>query len=80
MNKVYLTALTNERYIPGVMALARSLRNVNAEYDLAIMIPAEREEALSAAIHNYGILDVPGIFLLTKKMSTGGGQIAEKRL
>lgn len=67
MKNVYITALTNKRYIPGVMALARSLREVDAEYDLAIMIPAEKEEALGAAIRGYGILDIPGVFLLPKE-------------
>lgn len=67
MKQVYLTALTNERYLPGVMALARSLREVDAKYDLAIMIPAEKEESLGAAIRDYGILDIPGVFLLPKE-------------
>ena len=67
MKRVYLTALTNERYIPGVMALARSLHEVKAEYDLAIMIPAEKEKSLGAAIRKYGVLDIPGTFLLPKE-------------
>lgn len=65
--RVYLTALTNERYIPGVMALARSLREVKSKYDLAVMIPAEKEDALGRAIREYGILDVPGTFLLPRE-------------
>lgn len=65
--RVYLTALTNERYIPGVMALARSLREVKSKYDLAVMIPAEKEDALGQAIREYGILDVPGTFLLPRE-------------
>lgn len=66
MKCVYITALTKERYIPGVMALARSLQEVNSQYDLAIMIPSEKEEALGAAIKEYGILNIPGTFLLPK--------------
>lgn len=67
MKQVYLTALTNERYIPGVMALARSLREVQSKYDLAIMIPGEKEYALGTAIREYGILQIPGTFLLPKE-------------
>lgn len=69
MNQFYLTAVTNERYLPGVMALARSLREVDAKYDLAIMISADKEASLDAVIREYGILDIPGTFLLPKKMS-----------
>ena len=67
MKRVYITALTNERYIPGVMALARSLYEVRSEYSLAVMIPAEKEDSLGEAIRAYGILDSPGTFLLAKE-------------
>ncbi len=67
MKRVYITALTNERYIPGVMALARSLREVKSEYDLAVMIPTETGETLAEAIRDYGVLDIPGTFLLIKE-------------
>lgn len=43
---IYLTALTNERYIPGVMALIRSLKEVGTKYDIAIMIPESQEDIL----------------------------------
>lgn len=36
--RVYMTALTNARYIPGAMALARSLQEVKSAYALAVMI------------------------------------------
>lgn len=67
LDRVYLTALTNERYLPGVMAMARSLHTVETKYPLAVMIPEEKEEALGRAVREYGILDVPGTFLLPKK-------------
>jgi len=38
----YITVLTNEKYIPGVRALAKSLRDVNSRYKLAILIPTDR--------------------------------------
>lgn len=66
MKQVYLTALTNERYLPGAMALARSLQEVKSRYDLAVMIPAEKEDSLGKAIREYGILDIPGTFLLPR--------------
>lgn len=72
MKRVYITALTNERYIPGVMALARSLQEVNSVYDLAVMIPAEKEETLAEALQAYGVLDIPGTFLLIKENVSGG--------
>lgn len=67
MKQAYLTALTNERYIPGVMALARSLRQVGTAYELAVMIPAEKAETLGAALRDYGVLDIPGVLLLPKE-------------
>lgn len=66
MKQVYLTALTNERYIPGVMALARSLREVEARYPLAIMIPEEKEAELTKALQDYGVLKLPNVFVLPK--------------
>lgn len=70
VKKVYITALTNERYIPGAMALVRSLKEVNTKYDVAIMIPLEKEEELARKIRDYGILDFPGVFLLPKENIT----------
>lgn len=67
MKRVYITALTNERYIPGVMALARSLHEVGTAYNLAIMIPREKEESLGKVLREYGVLDIPGTFLLPKE-------------
>lgn len=67
MNHVYLTALTNDTYLPGVMALAQSLQSVKAKYALAIMIPAEKESFLRTALEEYGVLDIPGTFLLPKE-------------
>lgn len=66
MKQVYLTALTNERYIPGVMALARSLREVEAQYPLAVMIPEEKEAELTKALRDYGVLKLPNVFVLPK--------------
>ena len=67
MKRVYITALTNERYIPGVMALARSLHEVGTKYDLAVMIPSEKADALTAALRDYGVLDIPGVFILPRE-------------
>lgn len=43
----YITVLTNESYIPGVQALAESLRRVNSKYRLIILVPTERRDALT---------------------------------
>lgn len=67
VKRVYITALTNERYIPGAMALVKSLREVNSKYDIAIMIPSEKEDSLGAALREYGVLDIAGTFLLPKE-------------
>lgn len=67
MKNVYITALTNERYLPGAMALARSLREVGAKYPLAVMIPEEKSSSLGQAVRDYGILDLPNVFLLPKE-------------
>jgi len=67
MTKVYITALTNERYIPGALALARSLHDTGTKYELAVMIPEDKKECLGSALQEYGVLDVPGTFILTKE-------------
>lgn len=61
---IYLTALTNERYLPGVMALARSLKEVNTKYDLVVMIPENRADFLKEKIEDYGITKIGGVDIL----------------
>ena len=63
---IYLTALTNDKYIPGAMALVRSLNEVGTQYRIAIMIPKEKEEDLTKKIQEYGILKYSNVFIITK--------------
>lgn len=63
---IYLTALTNERYIPGLMALVRSMKEVKTQYDMAIMIPESREKELKEKISDYGIQKIGGVFIITQ--------------
>jgi alpha-N-acetylglucosamine transferase len=49
------------------MALVKSLKDVDSKHDIAIMIPADKEESLGQAIRKYGILDIPGVFILPKE-------------
>lgn len=63
---IYLTALTNERYIPGLMALIRSMKEVNTQYDVAIMIPESKEYQLREKITEYGIQKINGVFIITQ--------------
>lgn len=63
---IYITALTNERYIPGVMALVRSLKEVQTKYNIAIMIPESRADDLVKKIKEYGILKIEGVRIIIK--------------
>lgn len=53
--KTYMTVLTNNKYIPGVMALQRSLSDVNSRYPLTILVPENKEDTLSRQMDHYGI-------------------------
>lgn len=63
---IYLTALTNERYIPGVMALIRSLKEVQTKYDIAIMIPQSHADILTSKMEKYGVLKYEGVFVIVQ--------------
>lgn len=45
-NFAYITVLTNTKYIPGVRALARSLKEVKSKYPLYLLIPEDGEDIL----------------------------------
>lgn len=55
--EVYLTVLTNEKYICGVKALKRSLRSVKSKHDLVILVPQSKEEILRLSLEKSRILD-----------------------
>lgn len=44
MKCAYVTAITNERYLPGLRALKRSLDMVNSQYPLVVLIPDSNNE------------------------------------
>ena len=57
---VYMTILTNESYIPGCMALARSLVEVNSQYKLSILVPEDKKDALYNQLEKYGLFKTVG--------------------
>lgn len=65
---VYVTAVTTKEYIPGCMALARSLMEVESAYKLIVLIPESSEKELREAMTGYGLLKVCGSYveILTK--------------
>ena len=65
MKEIYLTALTNERYLPGALALVRSLKEVKTQYDIAIMIPESQKENLTLKLQEWGIIQ-DGVFTLVQ--------------
>lgn len=52
----YVTALTTEEYIPGCMALARSLVDVKSEYKLIVIIPESEKDNLETKLDEYVFL------------------------
>ena len=48
----YLTFLTNSKYIPGLIALIRSLKRVKSKYSLVVCIPAENISLMNAIEQN----------------------------
>ena len=56
----YVTALTTESYIPGCMALGRSLIEVCSKYKLLVIIPESKEKVLKTELDKYGFFNVMG--------------------
>lgn len=59
----YVTALTTEEYIPGCLALARSLVNVGSKYKLIVMIPEYNKNEIYKALECYGFFRAVGDFV-----------------
>lgn len=55
--RAYVTVLANDKYIPGVKALKKSVRKVNSKYDLVILVPKEFEQQLNSLLLKNRILD-----------------------
>lgn len=56
----YVTALTTEEYIPGCLALARSLIEVNSRYKLIVLIPESKQDELKEKLDAYGFFKAVG--------------------
>lgn len=54
---VYMTVLTNAKYIPGVKALKKSLMEVGSIYRLAVLIPSDIECSISKKLNDEKIFD-----------------------
>lgn len=48
----YITVLTNTRYIPGVRALAKSLKEVKSQYPLYVLVPEDMADVLGTLTEN----------------------------
>lgn len=49
----YMTVLTNERYIPGVVALKKALDRVQASFPLTVLLPDMKYNALKEEVLGY---------------------------
>lgn len=57
--------MTNDNYIPGVMALVKSLKKVGTTHEIIILVPTSAYEALYKKIKEYGILKFKGVKVLS---------------
>lgn len=64
VNYTYMTILTNEAYIPGCMALARSLINVNSEYKLSVLVPEQKRDYIYEKLEQYGFFRATGDYCI----------------
>ena len=65
-NFAYITALSNDTFLPGVKALLKSLKHVNTAYPLGIMIPKSLEGTLRNAIEDAGLLKAYNAFIIVE--------------
>ncbi|MBR3109075.1 MAG: hypothetical protein IKH30_18115 [Clostridia bacterium] len=61
MKGVYVTALSNGNYIPGVKGLIHSLNLTETAHDIVIMIPESKENELIEGLKNWGILSYKSV-------------------
>lgn len=52
----YVTLLTKTSYLPGTLVLDYSLRNVNSQYPLVVMVTSSLPDAARAVLHKRRIL------------------------
>lgn len=51
----YLTVITNERYLPGVYVLAKSLESVNSRYKLTVLVPSDVNDNVEKTLCEWGL-------------------------
>ena len=56
-NYVFMTVLSNEKYIAGVKALRKSLERVKSKYKLAILVPDEVKKDLAESLLKKHVLN-----------------------
>jgi len=62
---VYITVLTNTKYIPGLKALKKSLFKTKTKYDLGILIPENKKQEFESILIQNKIID-DRCFLITR--------------
>ena len=55
MNYAYITVLTSESYLGGVLVLSRSLQIVQSKYPLYVLLPSDSDPMLKNVLENYNI-------------------------
>lgn len=65
---VYMTVLSNEKYIPGVIALKRALKRLKCKHNLVVLIPEERKEELSALLKKNNTIEKNGCSICVQPM------------
>lgn len=51
----YVTVLTNRRYLPGVWALAQSLKESGSRYELRVLVPEDKQSELKEVLTQWGL-------------------------
>jgi hypothetical protein len=54
-NGAFTTLLTNEKYLPGIFVVARSLQDVRSKYPLVVMTVQSTPAYVLEALHRTGI-------------------------
>ena len=55
MNYAFITVLTNESYLGGVLVLSRSLQAVQSKYPLYVLLPSDSDPMLKNALKKHNI-------------------------
>ena len=55
VGRAYITVLTNRRYLPGVWALAQSLKKAKSQHELFVLIPEDKQSELQEVLTQWGL-------------------------